>query len=105
MQFVLTGFSQVLGFRVFAFEGINLDRTRTKFTVKTDLRLLRQYEIRIQDLPLLCRGLLERLETPEHALTFSESDMRAYAKERQDAKEAAPPKRSPWRRNSATPRT
>ena len=68
MQFVLTGFTQDLGFRVFAFEGIGADRIRTKFTVKAELALIRNYGIRIQELPLLCRGLLDRrtLLLPRH---------------------------------------
>ena len=60
MQFVLVGFSSDLGFRVFSFEGIAEDRTRTRFAVRTDLALIRNYGIRVQELPILCRGLLER---------------------------------------------
>ena len=41
MQFVLTGFTQDLGCRVFAFEGIAVDRMRTPFTVRADLALIR----------------------------------------------------------------
>ena len=60
MQFVMTGFTQDIGFRVFAFEGIAGDGTRTPFTVRLDLALSRKYGIRIQELPLLCLGHLER---------------------------------------------
>lgn len=55
MQYILTGFTQEMGFRVFAFERIGDDRLRTKFTVKADLALIRRYGIRLQDLPLMCR--------------------------------------------------
>lgn len=42
MQFVLTGFIPDTGFRVFAFDGIAEDRSRTGFTVRTDLALIRR---------------------------------------------------------------
>ncbi len=81
MQFILTGFTQETGFRVFAFEGIGAERTRMEFTVKTDLELIRKYGIRVQELPLLCRRLLEREEAAEqkHNCIFTEQEMRVYA--------------------------
>ena len=81
MQFVLTGFTQDTGFRVFAFEGIAGDRTRTAFTVRTDLALIRRYGIRVQELPLLCRGLLEHRGEgeQERTITFTEEGMRLHA--------------------------
>ena len=81
MQFILTGFTQNAGFRVFAFEGIAGDRTRTAFTVRTDLALIRRYGIRIQELPLLCRGLLEQRDEgeQERTMTFTEAGMRLHA--------------------------
>ena len=92
MQFILTGFTQDTGFRVFAFERIGADRTRTAFTVRTDLDLIRKYGIRVQELPLLCRALLERRDEAELERTwiFTEDEMRAYASncaaERDEAK-------------------
>jgi hypothetical protein len=85
MQFILTGFTQDREFRVFAFEGINSDRVRTPFTVRADLALSRTYGIRLQELPLMCRAILERREEdPEevnspNALTFTEDAMRLHA--------------------------
>ena len=80
MQFILTGFSEIAGFRVFAFEGIAADWTRTAFTVRTNLALTRRYGIRLQELPLLCRAVLERSDDEEQrALTFTEEDMRLHA--------------------------
>ena len=81
MQFILTGFTQDIGFRVFAFEGIAGDRTRTPFTVRMDLALSRKYGIRIQELPLLCLSHLERREEGEQAqsMTFPEEGMRLHA--------------------------
>ena len=101
MQFILKGFSQVREFRVFAFEGIASDRTRTPFTVRTDLALTRRYGIRMQELPLLCRAVLERCHEGEEkrAFAYTEEDMRLYAdcaaaKERA-AKHRKPPRRPP----------
>lgn len=81
MQFMLRGFTPDSGFRVFAFEGVEADRSWTQFTVRTDLALSRRYGISLQDLPLLCQGLLERNSgsTQERAFTFSEADMRVHA--------------------------
>jgi len=77
MHFLLKGFSQVLEFRVFAFEGIAADRPRTPFTVRIDLALARKHGIRLQELPLLCRAVLERRhEDGENlAFTYTEEDM------------------------------
>ena len=84
MQFILTGFTQDTGFRVFAFEGIAGDQTRTAFTVRTDLALLRRYGIRVQELPLLCRGLLEQRDDgeQERTMTFTEEGMRLRGQQR-----------------------
>ena len=100
MQFVLTGFTQDMGFRVFGFDRIGDDRVRTAFTVRADLALIRRYEIRVQELPLLCRSLLERREdTPEsRTFTFTEEDMRHHANDAATARQAAAAKRRPPRR-------
>jgi len=99
MQFVLRGFSQVVGLRVFAFEGIASDRTRAMFTVSADLALSRRYGIRQQDLPLLCRAVLERchegVETREFA--YTEDQMRLYADGAAAREEAAKRKKPPRR--------
>jgi hypothetical protein len=85
MQFILTGFTQDREFRVFAFEGIAADRVRTPFTVRADLGLSRTYGIRLQELPLMCRAVLELREegqeekSLENALTFTEDAMRIHA--------------------------
>jgi hypothetical protein len=124
MQFILTGFTQDLAFRVFAFERMGLDRVRTKVVVKADLALVRRYGIPVQELPLLCRNLLEKSEDGLGAstLTFTEDDMCLLAKNRTAAREAAaskrkPPRKTPgenlgaaWRgqhpnQNAQTPRT
>jgi hypothetical protein len=100
MQFMLTGFTQDLAFRVFAFERMGTDRVRTKMVVRADLALVRRYGIQMQELPLLCRNLLERSDNgaETHTLTFSEDDMSLHAKDRASAKEAAAQRRKPPRR-------
>jgi hypothetical protein len=100
MQFILTGFSQDMGFRIFAFEGIGQDRTRTAFTVRTDIALTRRYGIHLQELPLLCRELLDRHDEGEEkrSFTYTEADMRLHANDRAAAREAAAQKRKQPRR-------
>src|SRR5580704_13301942 len=100
MQYILTGFTQDSGFRVFAFERIGDDRLRAKFTVRADLSLIRRYGIRLQDLPLMCRGLLDRIVEGEEkrALIFTEDDMGIHAKNCQARDAAAAAKRKPPRR-------
>ncbi len=104
MQFVLTGFSHNAGFRVFAFEGIATDRTRTTFSVSADLALSRTHGIRVQELPLLCLRFLEKHDGSDevHNLTFAEEDMRAYSDNCTAEREATQRKRTP-RRNPGTP--
>ena len=100
MQYILTGFTQDMGFRVFAFERTGLDKVRTNCTVRADLALIRRYGIQIQELPLLCRGLLDRRDEGNPALTliFTEDEMRAWATERATVREVAANKRRPPRR-------
>jgi hypothetical protein len=101
MQFLLTGFREDVGFRVFAFQGVAADQTRSAFWVRADIALIRRYGIRVQELPLLCRGLLEaRMEGENaHALTFTEEDMRAHAgncaAEREAAQRRRPSRKQP----------
>ncbi len=102
MQFVLTGFTHDMGFRVFAFERVGEDRTRTKCTVRTDLALVRRYGIHVQELPLLCRGLLDRSDEGDEmrSLTFTEGEMQAWAAERAAARDEAAARRKSAHRPS-----
>jgi hypothetical protein len=99
MQFILIGFSHDSGSRVFQFEGIAEDRTRTRFAVRTDLSLIRNYGIQVQELPMLCRKLLEQREEGqrERTVTFTEDAMRVHAAacaaERDAAQRRRPPRR------------
>ena len=108
MQFILTGFTQDAGSRVFAYEGVGEDRIRIRFTVRADLALSRKYGIRLQELPLMCLGILERSSETDEAggrpspeqrsLTFTEGAMILYADEIVAARDAAALKRSSNRR-------
>jgi hypothetical protein len=107
MQFSLAGFTQVDGSRVFAFEGLAGDRTRHSFTVKANLALARQYRIPLQDLPLLCRALLDGCEPggPIQAFTYSEAQMRQHADNAASLKQAARRRVPPRPNHNATPST
>ena len=100
IQYVLTGFTQDSGCRVFAFARVAEDRTRTEFTVRADLALSRRYLIPMQELPLLCRNFLARREDLAHtrAVIFSEEEMRLYAANCAIAKQTAANKRKPAHR-------
>ncbi|MGH9632393.1 MAG: hypothetical protein ACRD7E_29150, partial [Bryobacteraceae bacterium] len=78
------------------------------FIVGADLALLRKYHIAVQEVPLLCRRLLEGLgDGPEpQSLMFTEEDMAGYANKRTAARDAAAQKkkivhRSPHRLGAA----
>jgi hypothetical protein len=79
-QFFLTGFSQAAGIRTYAFQG-RIDATRIDYTVEVDLALIPGFGIRIQDLPLLCRELLQQQTQPDEisAVVFTEQRMRSHA--------------------------
>lgn len=78
MEYQFTGFSHNGEFREFAFFGVDDDRNKTPFKVVADLGLSRKYSIAVQELPLLCKRLLERLPegSGSRTLTFAESDMK-----------------------------
>lgn len=100
MQYVLTGFSQDLGFRIFAFNGVGPDRKLTAFVVRAELSLAQRYGIRLQELPLLCREVLEQREDDDgqRAYTFTEERMQSHASICAAKREAAQQKRTPFRR-------
>jgi len=90
MPFTINGFTQDRGFRVFNFVGAGKD-PRTLFTVRAELALVRQYGIRMQELPLLCLRLLEGRPggDPEVSLTFTEAEMRLHAERSAAERDAA----------------
>lgn len=88
-RFILEGFVPDREFRLFNFQAVETRPSenggeRTAFTVRTDLSLIRRYGIHVQELPLLCRELLERLavSNDERHLTLTEQDMRVHQAER-----------------------
>jgi len=98
-QFMLRGFSQTGGIRIYAFEGIGGGR-RADYTVRVDLTLIPGYGIRIQDLPLLCRELLQQRMEPDEigSVIFTERDMRNHAERRAAERDEAEHRKKPPRR-------
>lgn len=99
VRFALMGFDQDAGVRLYAFQGI-ADGMRSNFTVGVDLALIRSFGIQIQELPLLCRELLEgQVEGQEpRMLTLTDKELRVYADNCAMAREAAALRRKPARR-------
>jgi hypothetical protein len=79
LEFHFIRFDQTDGVRRFAFDCVDSDRARTQVVVRADLSLARKYDIRLQDLPLLCSKLLAGLpvERLAAAVTLTEGEMRA----------------------------
>ena len=59
MVFTLTGFTNEGSLRRFTFELAGSGPPRTTVVVIADIALVRKYEIPLQELPLLCVGLLK----------------------------------------------
>ena len=104
MEFLLTGFTHDKDCRIFTFECISADRVWTKCKVRADLSLARKYGIALQELPLLCRGLLDRREEgadkiagTSAEINFTEEAIRALASDRAAAKAAIPKRKAPVR--------
>lgn len=100
MQISLTGFSQDMGFRVFAFECVGQDKVRASLKVRADLLLVRKYGIPMQELPLLCRRILERRQDGDQqcTYTFTEADMCVQADLRAEkiaSQKKKPPRKQP----------
>jgi len=100
MDFTLTGFRQDREIRHFRFQATDDDRMRREFTVDADVGLLRKYGIALQELPLLCRRLLEKnpLSRETQVVTFSEDLMREHAEHCESLRRAAIEKRKSYRR-------
>ena len=79
MEFVLTGFRQDRSMRHYAFESVSAERKREACSVCADLSLLHKHKIPLQEVPLLCRRLLEGAEPgARQKLVFSEAEMLRY---------------------------
>lgn len=81
---MLTGFSQDAGIRQFAFENVAPRRDKVTYRVRVDTSLSKKYGIRIQELPLFCRKLLDKFasELTVHTLVFPEEEMQLIASDR-----------------------
>jgi hypothetical protein len=100
MHFTLLGFTQDTVFRVFSFESMANDKTKTAHTIRVDLALSRKHGIRLQELPLLCRSALEQNLKAEgtDVTTFTEGEMVLHATTCAEARAAAVLKRKTPRR-------
>lgn len=80
-HFILKGFKQAMEFRIFEFEGLMANSVRASFTVGIDTTMARKYGIRLQELPLLCRGVLDQCSEGEEQRSFqyTETHMSEYA--------------------------
>ena len=104
VQFIFTGFRQDAGVRVFAFEDTGKEKTGIVYSVRADLGIARRYGIATQELPLLCRGVLERLgKTDDHqVLNYTEDEMCLHASNCKNARlESLLRKKSKFRPPSA----
>ena len=99
MEYQFAGFTHKGEFREFVFNGVDEDRRKTPFKVIADLGLSRKYNIAVQELPLLCRRLLERMPagSGSQTLTFSEADMKTLVGLRIAAQQTSVHKRPPRR--------
>lgn len=95
MEFVLTGFRQERNVRQFTFQAVGEDRSRRQITVGADLTLIRKHKIPLQELPLLCRRLLEGSteSLKGNELMYTEKEMLVYASDRAAAEFTAEQKR------------
>ena len=98
MQYVLTGFTNDMDFRVFAFDVVGDQQVRTAYWIRADLRLVRKYGIKLQELPLLCRGVLEErifVSKVEGTFTYTEAELCTHADARALAAEKLKAARKP----------
>lgn len=82
VQFILSGFAQENDVRVFTFEDTSCDGGGVQYSVRADLGLARRYGIATQELPLLCRSMLERCDRSQElgTISFGEEAMSSHAR-------------------------
>ena len=98
MQYVLTGFTNDIEFRVFAFDVVGDEHVHTAYWIRADLTLARKYGIKLQELPLLCRRVLEQrilVCDEERTFTYTEDEMCTHANARAVAAEKLKAERKP----------
>ena len=91
VQFIFTGFKQDEGVRVFLYEDTGREHVGFRYAVRVDLGLARRYGIQTQELPLMCRGMLERREREElrDVVSFTEEEMSLHASNLRNLRRAA----------------
>jgi hypothetical protein len=89
MNFTFTGFFQDGIYRVFSYETLPKEQGRHKFWVRADMGLARRNKIQVQELPLLCRAVLEDRGdvNGERTLTYTSAEMTIHATARATADE------------------
>jgi len=97
MHYVLAGFRQSEHTRRYYFDAIDEDHDRKRVCVSANIDLIRKYGISIQELPLLCRRLLEK-QSNVISVDFTESEMVLFADKRAADATAAIVHRRPRRR-------
>lgn len=104
MNFVFVGFKQKDSIRHLSFQGIGDDHSRTDFVVQADISMFRRYSGTLQELPLLCRRLLEETSPTEEtgSVIFTEEAMQLYAGQIA-SRAAATQKSRKMRRDAALP--
>ena len=104
LQFFLAGFKQTAGLRIYTFQG-RVEARRIDYTVEVDLALIPGYGIRIQDLPLLCRELLEQRAQPDESNSFvlTEQRMQSHAEQLSVARHDAEQRKKRRRLETADP--
>jgi hypothetical protein len=96
VEFIFKGFRDTNATRCFAFECVGSDRSRTNVTINADMIAAKKYNILLQDLPLLCRGMLQANQDTvlPASMTFSEHQMsEVQAALLQKAADRKPPRR------------
>ena len=103
MHFVFTGFRQNDSVRQYVFQSVT--PPHEELTVGADLNLVRKHNIPLQELPLLCRRLLEATDEPQKSpgLVFTEQDMLGYVEKRSRIAQETESKRRKFR-VAASPR-
>ena len=99
-DFIMTGFHQTDGIRYYVYQAQRPDGSLSESTVDADVKLLRKHGIALQELPLLCRRLLEKQDTHDalRSVTFTEDLMKEQADHRAALKQAAQDKKKTYRR-------
>jgi hypothetical protein len=89
MEISINGFRQTGSLRHYLFQTVAADRVRHDVVVDADLNLMRHHGISIQEMPLLCRKLIEAIEgVPPSRMIYSEQSMAGHARDRAAAQVA-----------------